>query len=48
MGVLDATKEGDPCYQRDFLRNKAITGSENCLVLNVYTKKVSNRVITRG
>ncbi|RZB94407.1 COesterase, Abhydrolase 3, and/or DUF2424 domain containing protein [Asbolus verrucosus] len=39
-GILDATKEGSPCYARDMLRRELIIGSENCLVLNVYTKKI--------
>ena len=42
-GVLDATKQGDVCYAEDPLK-KEVSGSENCLVLNVYTKKVSTLV----
>ncbi|XP_064213262.1 alpha-esterase like protein E1 isoform X1 [Tribolium castaneum] len=46
-GVLDATKEGDPCYGRHFFKKNLIVGSENCLVLNVYTKNLrtdTNRI----
>ncbi|RZC31955.1 uncharacterized protein BDFB_007202 [Asbolus verrucosus] len=39
-GIYDATKEGDPCYARDLYKKDVIAGSENCLVLNVYTKKL--------
>nr|WEQ60888.1 esterase [Phaedon brassicae] len=37
-GVLDATKDGSCCYQRDFLDLTKLDGSEDCLNLNVYTK----------
>jgi carboxylesterase type B len=39
-GVFDASKEGDVCYCRDLFRPEIISGSENCLVLNVYTKTI--------
>ncbi|KAK4880601.1 hypothetical protein RN001_008747 [Aquatica leii] len=40
--ILDATKEHAVCVQFDiYFRNYTITGSENCLYLNVYTPKVS-------
>ena len=39
-GVFDATKEGSICYQRDLIKNGILVGTENCLFLNVYTKKV--------
>jgi carboxylesterase type B len=39
-GVFDASKEGDVCYSRDLFRPQIISGSENCLVLNVYTKTI--------
>ncbi|XP_015838032.2 alpha-esterase like protein E3 isoform X1 [Tribolium castaneum] len=44
-GVLDATKPGNVCYQRDLFRQK-ITGSENCLVLNVYTRNIPDGIHT--
>ncbi|XP_063917730.1 juvenile hormone esterase-like [Zophobas morio] len=39
-GVFDATKEGSICYQRDLIKNGILVGTENCLFLNVYTKKL--------
>ncbi|KAJ3619367.1 hypothetical protein MTP99_005055 [Tenebrio molitor] len=39
-GIFDASKEGDICYSRDMYRPEIISGSENCLVLNVYTKTI--------
>lgn len=39
-GIRDATKEHDGCYRRHFL-TKEITGEENCLYLNVYSKMVN-------
>ncbi|KAJ3645079.1 hypothetical protein Zmor_022766 [Zophobas morio] len=39
-GVFDATKEGEVCYHRDPLKRGAISGGENCLFLNVFTKKL--------
>ncbi|KAJ3645083.1 hypothetical protein Zmor_022770 [Zophobas morio] len=39
-GVFDATKEGSICYQRDLIKKGILVGTENCLVLNVYTKKL--------
>ena len=39
-GTLDATKEGEVCYHRDPFKPGGPSGSENCLFLNVYTKKV--------
>ncbi|XP_044253151.1 uncharacterized protein LOC123004101 [Tribolium madens] len=41
-GVLDASKEGDACYHCDVVRENMIVGSENCLVLNVYTHQLSD------
>jgi carboxylesterase type B len=40
--VFDASKEGDNCYSCDTYRPELVLGSENCLVLNVYTKKISD------
>lgn len=42
MGILDATKEKNSCYARHPFNNK-IVGSEDCLYLNVYTKKLSGQ-----
>jgi hypothetical protein len=42
-GVFDASKQGDVCYSRDLFRPEIISGSENCLVLNVYTKTISDK-----
>jgi carboxylesterase type B len=39
-GVFDLFKEGNVCYCRDLFRAEFISGSENCLVLNVYTKTI--------
>jgi carboxylesterase type B len=41
-GVFDASKGGDNCYSCDMYRPELVLGSENCLVLNVYTKKISD------
>jgi carboxylesterase type B len=41
-GVFDASKEGENCYSCDMYRPELVLGSENCLVLNVYTKKISD------
>ncbi|XP_018335696.1 uncharacterized protein LOC108744438 [Agrilus planipennis] len=38
-GILDATKEGNICYQRDMVTRK-IHGSEDCLFLNVYINEL--------
>ena len=40
-GVFDATHEGPTCMQFDGLTRKSI-GTEDCLVLNVYTRSVSH------
>ncbi|KAK5646893.1 hypothetical protein RI129_005357 [Pyrocoelia pectoralis] len=41
-GVLDATKCGAFCPQRDvFVNNLTLVGNEDCLFLNVYTSKVN-------
>ncbi|KAJ3645076.1 hypothetical protein Zmor_022763 [Zophobas morio] len=37
-GVFDATKEGQVCYHRDLFKNGVLSGGEDCLFLNVYTK----------
>lgn len=39
LGIRDATQENEGCYSRSFITGKII-GSEDCLYLNVYTKKV--------
>lgn len=39
-GIRDATQDGNQCYQRDMITN-AYQGSEDCLFLNVFSKKVS-------
>ncbi|KAJ3645078.1 hypothetical protein Zmor_022765 [Zophobas morio] len=39
-GVLDATKEGQISYQRVPFQKGMVCGGENCLFLNVFTKKV--------
>ncbi|KAK4880605.1 hypothetical protein RN001_008751 [Aquatica leii] len=42
-GVLDATKDHNPCPQDDeMFRLLRIHGNEDCLFLNVYTPKISN------
>uniref|UniRef100_A0A6P7GH01 Esterase SG1-like n=1 Tax=Diabrotica virgifera virgifera TaxID=50390 RepID=A0A6P7GH01_DIAVI len=38
-GIRDATIDGNSCYQRNEM-TKELEGSEDCLYLNVYTKKV--------
>ena len=38
-GVLDASREGPTCIQYDGL-TKSIKGTEDCLVVNVYTGDV--------
>lgn len=38
-GIRNATKEGNRCYSRDE-QNFQLTGSEDCLYLNVFTKQV--------
>ena len=42
-GVLDASREGPTCVQFNFL-TKEITGTEDCLVLNVYTHSVGHLI----
>ncbi|XP_050298539.1 juvenile hormone esterase-like [Anthonomus grandis grandis] len=39
IGIRDATKEGDACYQKDRITKEPI-GSEDCLNLNVFTRKL--------
>lgn len=39
-GVLDATQVGNSSVSRDEI-NFAVTGSEDCLFLNVYCKEIS-------
>lgn len=39
--VLDCTRERDPCYHKDMI-SVDLTGSEDCLFLNVYTPKLNN------
>lgn len=41
-GVKDCTKEGEKNIQIQPLINLAVDGSEDCLHLNVFTKKVRN------
>ncbi|CAH1180434.1 unnamed protein product [Phaedon cochleariae] len=38
QGILDATKDGACCYQREFPDMTKRDGSEDCLNLNVFTK----------
>ncbi|XP_050515675.1 juvenile hormone esterase-like [Diabrotica virgifera virgifera] len=38
-GIRDATIDGNSCYQRNEM-TKELEGSEDCLYLNVYTKKL--------
>ena len=41
-GVFDAKKDGNVCIQKNYLlRGHPVYGSEDCLYLNVHTKKVS-------
>ena len=39
-GVRDALSEGDVAAQNDIILGKGLTGSEDCLFLNIYTPKV--------
>lgn len=39
-GIKDATEDGNPCYHMDVIQEKKIIGSEDCLVLNVYTQNI--------
>lgn len=41
-GVFNATKEGSACYSRHMLYRDKKIGSEDCLVLNVFTKSFDN------
>ena len=45
-GVLDATREGPSCISRNPF-NLAISGTEDCLNLNVYTHHVTNQSINQ-
>lgn len=40
--VLDCSRERDPCYHKDLITLEAV-GSEDCLFLNVYTPKLSDK-----
>ena len=43
-GTLDATKEGPECVQPNrFILKDKIKGSEDCLILNVYTLDVTDK-----
>ncbi|XP_044745324.1 uncharacterized protein LOC123307172 [Coccinella septempunctata] len=39
-GVKEVKKDGNACYSRDMLNPEKMTGSEDCLFLNVYTPKL--------
>nr|XP_022909379.1 esterase B1-like [Onthophagus taurus] len=39
--IKDCTKEGEECYSRHLFKQN-IVGSEDCLILNVYTKDLPN------
>jgi carboxylesterase type B len=40
-GTYEATKEGSVCPQHDMMMG-TVTGDEDCLVLNVFTSKVTS------
>ncbi|XP_025830931.1 venom carboxylesterase-6-like [Agrilus planipennis] len=43
-GIKDATKDHDVCPQRNiYTRSDLIEGNEDCLYLNVYTPKITNK-----
>jgi para-nitrobenzyl esterase len=43
-GTYDATEEGSVCPQYDMFQG-TIKGDEDCLLLNVYTSKVTNQLL---
>lgn len=43
-GIIDCTSEGQKCVQMDPITEQ-ISGSEDCLNLNVFTREVSIQIV---
>lgn len=43
--VIDATNQGQPCYGKNILDN-SVQGDDDSLHINVFTKSVSNEIIS--
>jgi len=41
--ILNATQDGQPCIQLNQFDETKVVGSEDCLLLNVYTKNLAGK-----